>query len=495
MRPLAITALLVCTASLTLISASEARADKAFDLDHLQLSLLGGDFAGTESAGRIQPWFWRAGVAYRYSDAPLVLDQGNKIVPLIGARHILSVNGAIEFSKWVGLGVELPVLLAETGAVSGGAALGDLRLQPRIEILRGQTIGLAALLGLRLPTGSTTRFLGEGNVVFEPRIAAEYYIKMFRIGANLGVRIRQSHQFIDLHIGDEGFVSLAFAAVPKPYITAFTEFHADTALSSQFGKEQSSPVEWLIGANGGWLGFRAGAVLGVGIVPGYGQPRLRVLATLEYRRPAPKPVPKPVPPTAKPPEKPPEPPKPPTEPLPDIDDEVELPDVYPDEPDVTITPGQIELSKPVFFDTNRKRIHHQFLDELGQLGRALNRRPELTTVWIEGHADATGPARWNLYLSRLRAAEVGRYLAKHGVDRARIKAVGYGEAHLPVQETGANRENRSVHFFTEVSAPDATPAGDVLARRGKLKAHHKRGDAKKKDKSSPKEVAPKKGGQ
>src|SRR5262249_11850527 len=137
----------------------------------------------------------------------------------------------------------------------------------------------------------------------------------------------EQHQFLDLHVGHEGFATLAFAVVPRPYIDVFTELHADTALSSKFGKQQTSPVEWLVGLAGGALGIRAGAALGIGVVPGYGQSKGRALVTLEYRRPPPKPKPAPPPPPPPPP-KPPEPKKevkPPLPELPDIDDEVELP--------------------------------------------------------------------------------------------------------------------------------------------------------------------------
>jgi OmpA-OmpF porin, OOP family len=443
-------------ALVALIGASaSAQTSRSFDLDHLQLAVTGGDFLATEGAGRVRAWGWRAGATFRYSDVPLVLDRGNgDREALVQSRSIVEVSGAITFGRRVGLALALPVLLDSTGTdVRPGAALGDLRVIPRIELVRDGRFGLAALLGVRLPTGDTDRFLGEGMVLFEPRLAAQGYLgrnDIVRLGGNLGFRFREARQYRDLTIGHEVFASLALAIVPRPFIDVVAELHVATALSSSFGNAAVSPVEALLGVGGGVAGFHAGVAAGLGIVDGFGTPRVRALVTLEYRRPAPKPVllaslgtlptpPRPVPKAEPLPE------------LPDIDDQVELPVMFADEPDVTISGGRIELSHPIFFDTDRKRIHSRFHDELDQLARALERRPELTLIWIEGHADATGPERWNLQLSRLRSAEVARYLEKRGIDGARLRAVGFGEARpmIATPRGEANDKNRRVHFYTE----------------------------------------------
>ena len=50
---------------------------------------------------------------------------------------------------------------------------------------------------------------------------------------------------------------------------------------------------------------------------------------------------------------------------------------------------------------------------------------------LEGHTDASGDALYNLNLSERRAAAVLGYLVTRGVDRGRLRAVGYGE-HRPL---------------------------------------------------------------
>jgi len=50
------------------------------------------------------------------------------------------------------------------------------------------------------------------------------------------------------------------------------------------------------------------------------------------------------------------------------------------------------------------------------------------TFNVEGHSDSVGNNAKNLALSQRRAQAVVDYLASHGIDGARLKAIGYGEA-------------------------------------------------------------------
>ena len=65
------------------------------------------------------------------------------------------------------------------------------------------------------------------------------------------------------------------------------------------------------------------------------------------------------------------------------------------------------------------------------------------TVEIQGHADAVGPAEYNLSLSQLRARSVRAYLIQeHGIAPERLPFVGKGESdpYDPTQPTaGVNR--------------------------------------------------------
>jgi outer membrane protein OmpA-like peptidoglycan-associated protein len=471
---------LILTATLSLTTATAWADGRSFDIEHLQLATGGGDFLATEGAGQVRPWEWRVGIAYRSSESPLVVDDGGTSTRLIASRSLLDLNGSVELGRWFGIGADLPLAIdGAGGVVQQGAALGDLRLIPRFDLLRGEHLGLAALLGVRLPTGDTTRFLGEGMIVFEPRVAAQLTFGMLRVGFNVGVRIREAREYLGLHVGDELFASLALAVVPKPWLDLFAELHGDTAMSSAFGTAQMSPVEALVGAAGTYHGVRLGAALGVGLVSGYGESSLRALLTLEYRRPAPKPVAAPpsfvaqrprVPPATPPKASPAPAPAPaPVEEEAADDSEVAEVTTPTEEPHVSFVSGRIELAQPIFFELNRRRIRSTFHDELRELARVLLRRPELTCIMIEGHADQTGPKPWNLELSRARAAFVARFLVAQGVAAERLAPVGFGEARpmIPTPHGVPNEKNRRVHFYTDVTRPDAAAA--PVATRAELK--------------------------
>jgi outer membrane protein OmpA-like peptidoglycan-associated protein len=103
------------------------------------------------------------------------------------------------------------------------------------------------------------------------------------------------------------------------------------------------------------------------------------------------------------------------------------------------------------FEYNSDAILPDSEDVLETFGQALN-RPALRDkrLIISGHADSTGPADFNLGLSRRRAASVGRWLAEKGhLSPDRLILAGYG-ASMPVADNGTEEGralNRRVEFI------------------------------------------------
>jgi outer membrane protein OmpA-like peptidoglycan-associated protein len=132
--------------------------------------------------------------------------------------------------------------------------------------------------------------------------------------------------------------------------------------------------------------------------------------------------------------------------------------------EVAVTNGHIELPVALSFATNRRRIRHRFHAELAQLARVIRARADLGVIAIEGHADATGPAAWNLELSRRRAAEIVAFLVAHHVPAERLRVAPYGELRPvdPSPQGAPNERNRRVQFFTdqECGAPAAMEPDD-----------------------------------
>jgi outer membrane protein OmpA-like peptidoglycan-associated protein len=67
-------------------------------------------------------------------------------------------------------------------------------------------------------------------------------------------------------------------------------------------------------------------------------------------------------------------------------------------------------------------------------------------IILEGHADHTGPADYNMHLANLRVRAVRAWMMKAGADPSRIVIASYGE-HVPMSDDPAN--NRQVVLYAE----------------------------------------------
>lgn len=98
------------------------------------------------------------------------------------------------------------------------------------------------------------------------------------------------------------------------------------------------------------------------------------------------------------------------------------------------------------FEIDRYAIQHEYEAEAERLGAYLRKYPDTTAV-IEGHTDEVGTDEYNMQLSQRRANSVVEYLVGHsGIDRARLKAVGYGKTR-PVADNSTEdgkRQNRRI---------------------------------------------------
>jgi outer membrane protein OmpA-like peptidoglycan-associated protein len=104
----------------------------------------------------------------------------------------------------------------------------------------------------------------------------------------------------------------------------------------------------------------------------------------------------------------------------------------------------------ITFETNSAELTPEARQSLDVVGQAL-RSDKLSslTFTIEGHADPRGTEAGNLKLSQARAESVVGYLVKtRGIDRARLKPVGKGQAELMNTENPIAPENRRVTIKT-----------------------------------------------
>lgn len=106
----------------------------------------------------------------------------------------------------------------------------------------------------------------------------------------------------------------------------------------------------------------------------------------------------------------------------------------------------------IFFRSGSAELDSESEPLLRTVLNVINRCPSLRVV-VAGHTDSNGSEINNLRLSKARAISVQSYLASHGVEEQRIRALGFGES-SPVapNDTQRNkRRNRRIEFAVDNS--------------------------------------------
>jgi len=87
--------------------------------------------------------------------------------------------------------------------------------------------------------------------------------------------------------------------------------------------------------------------------------------------------------------------------------------------------GCWSLKATMLFDTNSSYIKSEAYPLVDEVVTILEKNPQIE-VEIQGHADNTGTAEYNQWLSERRAKKVMDYLVTKGIDPERLQAKGYG---------------------------------------------------------------------
>ncbi len=118
--------------------------------------------------------------------------------------------------------------------------------------------------------------------------------------------------------------------------------------------------------------------------------------------------------------------------------------------DIVLTPlavGDKIALKNIYFEMSKSDLLTASFAELNQVATMLQDNPNMT-IRLEGHTDIIGDHDKNLQLSKDRVWACQEYLAKQGIDRNRVQAVGYGDTR-PIVTKGTDEDrkvNRRVEF-------------------------------------------------
>lgn len=107
----------------------------------------------------------------------------------------------------------------------------------------------------------------------------------------------------------------------------------------------------------------------------------------------------------------------------------------------------VTFDSGVLFEFGKYSLTTASRAELDRMAGIFRKYPE-TDIEIDGHTDSVGSEATNQKLSEQRAAAVTDYLAEHGISRARMVTIGYGETRpVATNETDAGRaQNRRVEL-------------------------------------------------
>jgi outer membrane protein OmpA-like peptidoglycan-associated protein len=109
---------------------------------------------------------------------------------------------------------------------------------------------------------------------------------------------------------------------------------------------------------------------------------------------------------------------------------------------------EIQSSNSILFDTGKYDIKPDAAPFLDQVANLLKNRTQ-NNVLIDGYTDNVGDREFNQELSKTRALIVMKQLVDRGVQKTRIKAVGYGMSHpIADNSTEAGRQkNRRTNII------------------------------------------------
>ncbi len=236
-----------------------------------------------------------------YANDPLVLNRkgtggreevGSLVADQIGGELLASVG---LFGR-AQLALILPVVLVQDDnldanlmaptAGSGNFAIGDLRLVPKLSLVKQSDFGLdiALLATVTLPTSSGDGFAGDEGVTFAPALALSRRLDGgWRMGLLGGYRARGESMELDLRVDDEVFagagIGLDLAATDSAPVIVDASFSLATAADDMFGEFNRNYAEvkggLTIDVPGPLVGFVA---TGAGVAEGWGTPDWRALA-------------------------------------------------------------------------------------------------------------------------------------------------------------------------------------------------------------------------
>jgi outer membrane protein OmpA-like peptidoglycan-associated protein len=386
-------------------------------------------------------------LGFEYIDSPLRITTGpggKHIETIVNWRQNMSLTSSVGFKNWFQMDFVFSAMLgqsviAELLKLDDSAediAFYDMRLVPRINVLRTGTFSLGGALPFTLPSGNEASFVGEEGATITPTLLVGLRTNYFQTDLNIGYTARtdQSYRFNnqDITADDELIygLGLRIPLVEKYGLLHRLDLQGDVRGSmSIYEQDKEFPLE-ITGGIQVHLKHDIVMTFGVGgdLTRRVGTPRYRVVWGFgwEFEHPKPRKSCKNI-----------------TIPVP-----VEVPVKVPVVKKVTVINHHLILP-PVFFSFDKDVILKQSYPTLQAVVDILKRYKNIREVVLGGHTDARGSDEYNFSLGLKRAISVKKMLIEMGINPKRMVTVTYGEWESAVKNAKGNRDharNRRVDF-------------------------------------------------
>jgi OmpA-OmpF porin, OOP family len=284
-------ALLACSCGLlALLGSGGVRAqDHALDTQRFQPRVTTGGYLQTEGSDVRYPVDpFSLGLWLSYAHNPLVvIEDGEVVAEIVSSQVAFDLTASYAFTTWLEVGLHVPLAYL-SGDTLGEAALGDLRVLPKLRILNDALdgVGLALLVDVRVPTHTSDFYGGARMPAIAPRLVIDHRFGLsgLRGALELGVLLRERTQFRNIDAASELQAGLAlgyrFAGGRSP-IELLIDLRSSVGLADADAEEVA--LEGLLGAaidlGPDWK-LHAGA--GLGLLEGFGVPTARALVGLRW---------------------------------------------------------------------------------------------------------------------------------------------------------------------------------------------------------------------
>jgi outer membrane protein OmpA-like peptidoglycan-associated protein len=307
---------LVLLAALAASPAHAQEDERGFSLNLLQTAQGNGAFLTVDGADVPSGFSYFVGGMFDYQYRPVVIrtcreqadggcsDWGGVQAALVEHHLSFEMGGGISLFRILEAGVVLPLVLYQAGEgvedgtgssvsdIAGRAGLDDLRLHLKLDLWhgvfrqKGDTIGLALVPVLTLPTGRTIHhdsFMGDSLVTVHTKLVFNLNVGRVRMGLSAGYMWREVKDFYLADMGHRLSYGAALEVKISSPLYGLVEIFGQNGFTSEVS---SSPLELDAGVRfrfGSGIVLTAGA--GAGLLAGVGTPAFRIFAGLGFSPP------------------------------------------------------------------------------------------------------------------------------------------------------------------------------------------------------------------